>query len=231
MKTFLTATILFTHLSAFLITTLQAADEPGKAASLGIGNSLKDGTLPPLTSALAERAARSFGQGKWDDARKAYEEILKEDPNNALTLANLGAVEQGAGRMNEAQDYLQRAVAINPSLLQSWIALGMVSYEKGDTYLALSALSRATHEDPTDAKAHNYLAVIVKKLGWLDAAEAELQRAIALKSDYANAHFNLALMYLERKPPALELAKRHYDKAVSLGAEKDEVVERSLSDK
>lgn len=221
----------FTFMLTVQFVPLGAADEPGKAATIGLGDRFKEGTLPPLTSALAERAARAFGQGKWDDARKAYEEILREDPNNALTLANLGAVEQGAGRLKESQDYLQRAVAVNPSLIKTWIALGMVSYEKGDTYLALSALSRAVHEDPADAKAHNYLAVIVKKLGWLDAAEAELQRAIALNPDYANAHFNLALMYLERKPPALELAKRHYDKAVALGAEKDEVVEQKLKEK
>ena len=207
------------------------AEEAAGSATIGVANRFKEGTLPPLTTALAERAAKAFGQGKWDDARKAYGEMLKEDPNNALTLANLGAVEQGAGRLKEAQEYLQRAVAANPALLQSWIALGMVSYEKGDTYLALSALSRAVHEDPTDAKAHNYLAVIVKKLGWLDAAEAELQRAIALNPDYANAHFNLALMHLERIPPALELAKRHYDKALSLGAERDEVVEEKLKAK
>ena len=106
----------------------------------------------------------------------------------------------------------------------------MLSYEKGDSYLALSALSRATHEDPADAKAHNYLAVVVKKLGWLDAAEAELQRALELNPDYTNAHFNLALMYLERKPPAIELAKRHYEKAVALGAEKDELVEKKLKE-
>jgi Flp pilus assembly protein TadD len=103
-----------------------------------------------------------------------------------------------------------------------------VSYEKGDLYLALHAISRAIHEDPTDAKAHNYLAAVSKKLGWLDAAEAELQRAIELDPNYANAHFNLALMYLERKPPGLELAKRHYEKAVSLGAAKDELVEEKL---
>ena len=101
----------------------------------------------------------------------------------------------------------------------------------GDTYQAVSALSRAIHEEPTDARAHNYLAVVVKKLGWLDAAEAELQRAIELKPDYANAHFNLALMLLERKPPAVALAKKHYEKAVALGAEKDELVEEKLKDK
>ena len=73
--------------------------------------------------------------------------------------------------------------------------------------------------------------MVVRSLGWLDAAEAELQRAIELKPDYANAHFNLALMYLDRKPPARELARRHYERALALGAEKDDIVEEKLQAK
>ena len=70
----------------------------------------------------------------------------------------------------------------------------------------------------------------MKEFGWADAAEAELQKAIELKPDYGIAHFNLALMLLERRPPALELAQRHYDKALALGVAKDEVVERRLKE-
>lgn len=203
-----------------------AAD--GKATELGLPNQNKTGSLPPLTGGLAERAAQAFGRKEWDTARKLYQEMMREDPLNALTHANLGAVEQQAGRLKEAQALFSRAVAINPDLQQTWVALGLVSYENGDLYHALHAIARAIHEDPTDAKAHNYLAVVTKKLGWLDAAESELQRAIELNPDYGNAHFNLALMYLERKPPALELAKRHYEKAVALGAARDDLVEEKL---
>jgi Tfp pilus assembly protein PilF len=74
------------------------------------------------------------------------------------------------------------------------------------------------------------LAIVLKTQGWTDAAEAELQRAIELNPDYGIAHFNLALMYLERKPPALELTRRHYDKAVQLGLERDDIVERKLKE-
>lgn len=200
----------------------------GKAAEVGVADQAKTGSLPPLTTSLSERAAQAFGKKDWNTARKLYQELLHEDPLNALTHANLAAVEQQAGNLKEAQALFSRAVAINPALQQTWVALGLVSYEKGDLYLALHAISRAIHEDPTDAKAHNYLAAVAKKLGWLDAAESELQRAIELDPNYANAHFNLALMYLERKPPAIELAKRHYEKAVALGAAKDDLVEEKL---
>lgn len=212
----------------FLPVTAQESKEKPKPAEMGIPDQNKTGTLPPLTTSLSERAAQAFGRQDWPTARKLYQDLLKEDPLNALTHANLAAVEQQSGNLKEAQSLFSRAVAINPALQQTWVALGLVSYEQGDLYLALHAISRAIHEDPTDAKAHNYLAAVSKKLGWLDAAESELQRAIELNPEYGNAHFNLALMYLERKPPALELAKRHYEKAVALGATRDELVEEKL---
>ena len=101
---------------------------------------------------------------------------------------------------------------------------------KGDTYRAISCFARAIHEEPEDARAHNYLAIAAKGLGWTDAAEAELQRSIELKPDYGIAHFNMALMLLERRPPAIELARRHYQKALALGVVKDDVVERRLQE-
>ncbi len=190
----------------------------------------KEGSLPPFTTGLAEEAAQAFARKDWDKARHYYLQILHNDPNNALTYANLGTVEERAGNVKDAKLYYLHAVELNPSLQQTWLALGLLCHENGDQYLAISALSRAVHEDPTDPKAHTYLAIVVRSLGWEDAAESELQRAIEIKPDYANAHFNLALMYLDRKPPATELARRQYEKALSLGADKDEIVERKLKE-
>lgn len=190
----------------------------------------KVGELPPLTKALNEKAAVAFSKGDWASARKAYNEMIEMDPKNALVWANLGAVEQQAGDAKKAMECFEKSVEHNAALAQSWVALGLLRLEAGDTYLAMSAFSRAIHEDPEDPRAHNYLAIAAKNLGWADAAEAELQKALALKPDYGIAHFNLALMMLEQRPPAIELAKRHYDKALSLGVAKDEVLERRLKE-
>jgi tetratricopeptide (TPR) repeat protein len=205
-----------------------AAKPDDSPAKLGLADDGKIGRLPSHSTGLSDLAAQAFARKDWDKARTHYLEMLSNEPDNPLTLANIGAVEQQAGRLKEAKNYLLRAVKINPALQQSWLALGLVCHEMGDSYLAVSALSRAIYEEPLDPKAHNYLAVVSRTLGWLDAAEAELQRAIELKPDYANAHFNLALMYLDRKPPSVELARRHYNKSVTLGAEKDDVVEERL---
>jgi tetratricopeptide (TPR) repeat protein len=186
------------------------------------------GRLPALMEEVARRGARAFGQRDWEGARRAYREILEEVPDSALAHANLGAVEQGAGRMEEAAFHLERATQLNPQLVQSWVALGLVYLQQERLLLAVSALSRAVHEAPDNPSAHHYLGVALRGLGWTDGAEQEMIRAVQLSPEYADAHYNLALLYLERKPAAEELARRHYQAAVRLGAERDEVIERRL---
>src|SRR5207237_7077689 len=64
--------------------------------------------------------------------------------------------------------------------------------------------------------------------GWQEAAEKEMLEAVAVKPDYADAHFNLAVIYATASPPSKELAKRHYTKATELGAEPDGSLEKLL---
>jgi tetratricopeptide (TPR) repeat protein len=188
------------------------------------------GTLPADTVILAQRAAAAFAKKDWDTARAAYQEMLSLDQENALAWANLGAVQQQSGLDIEALECFEKSVLYNPGLVQSWNALGLLYSTKGDTYQAMSMFSRAIHEDPEDARAHNYLAITIRSLGWNAAAESELQRAIELNPKFGIAHFNLSLLYMDQKPPSMELAKMHYKKAQSLGVGKDEVLERRLAE-
>lgn len=215
-------------IAAFLLSAVFCNAQ--ETAPLNPANMNKTGMLPPHTKVLGERAVAAFAKKDWPAARKAYQEMLELDDGNALVWANLGAVEQQAGDVKRAIECFEKSVQFNSRLAPSWTALGLLVQQQGDAYRAISCFTRAIHEEPEDARAHNYLAITVKGLGWADAAEAELQKAIDLKPDYGIAHFNMALMLLERRPPAIELARRHYEKALALGVAKDEVVERRLKD-
>ncbi len=178
-------------------------------------------SLPPLVTEISKRAAKAFLAGDWRQARDAYLEILEEDPDNPLTLANLGATYLQMGALEDAKSALERALAIHPGLHAQRVTLGLVYLQGGETYLAISTLSRAVADQPQDARAHNYLAVAARDRGWIDAAERELQAAVAADPSFADAHYNLALVYMEKEPPAFELARRHYRRATELGAAPD----------
>ena len=49
-------------------------------------------------------------QGKFDQAQKVYEEILKEQPDNALALNNLAAISCKQGKFDQALALLNRAL-------------------------------------------------------------------------------------------------------------------------
>jgi hypothetical protein len=206
------------------------AKNTANPTGLQVGVNPKEaGVLPPGTEDLAKEGAIASADMDWDKAKKAYEKLLKLAPENPLALSNLGAVEFRLGNLDAALGYLDRATRAAPGIAQNWLTMGLIHHDRGEPYLALSALARALQADPGDPRAHNYMGVVIRGLGWASGAETELQRAIALDPGYADAHFNLAVMYLDRTPPMLELARRHYYAALEYGAKPDEVIAQKLN--
>jgi tetratricopeptide (TPR) repeat protein len=194
----------------------------------GFADADETGTLPAETTELAKRAAAAVSRKDWGSAKAAYQEMLGAEPDNALALANLGVVEFQLGELEAARTHLERAVHLRPKLASCWTTLGLLYFRQDELDLATAALSYAVHHDPANPQAHNYLAVVAKARGWTNAAELELQKAIDLDPDYAEAHFNLALLFAGRQPPALEIARRHYTRALALGAAPDPLLEEKL---
>lgn len=125
------------------------------------------------------------------------------------------------GRAEEAQKYLERATRIKPEAALAWMMLGVIHMNQDELEAATADLAQAVYLNPKSPQAHNYFGVTLAKRGWYDAAEDELQTVIKLAPNFAEAHFNLALIYFRENPPAVELARRHYQKALDLGAEPD----------
>lgn len=171
----------------------------------------------------------AFEKGNFEGAREAYKRVLKVEPNNLPALVNLGATEYRLGNFEEGERLLRRSLQIKPDNATAWLNLGMIYLGRNEPMRALAAVAQAVVHAPNDPVARNYLGVAAGRNRWFDAAESELRRAIELRPDYADAHFNLAVFCLERIPPATELAKRHYREARRLGAEPDPLVEKALA--
>jgi Tfp pilus assembly protein PilF len=175
-----------------------------------------------------DEGIEAFKKKDLETARVAFEKLLLLEPANLAALVNLGLVEYRLQHPDEAEKLLKKAVRIEPDAGTAWLTLGIVCYEQDKLDAALAALAQAALLEPKNAKVHNYLAATIGKKGWGSGAESELQKAIQLDADYADAHFNLAVFYLQRNPPAIELARRHYQKALDLGAPADPLVEKDL---
>jgi tetratricopeptide (TPR) repeat protein len=185
--------------------------------------------LPPEAKKAAEDGIAAMGKNNFGAAETAFLKLLKFSPDNINGLINLGLVEFRLGRAEEAQKYLQRAIKIKPDAGLAWTMLGVIFMNQHDHEAATAALAQAVYLNPKSAQAHNYFAVTLAERGWYSGAEDELQKVIELEPNFADAHFNLALLYLQQSPPAVELARRHYQKALELGARPDPEVAAKLA--
>tara|TARA_B100001093_G_scaffold310076_1_gene295889 strand:- start:33972 stop:34892 length:921 start_codon:yes stop_codon:yes gene_type:complete len=196
--------------------------------SIKIG--LHSGTtkLPAEVAEIAKRGALAASEQRWQEARKAYLDLVEVTPDNALAFANLGVAEFQLGNLVAASGNLKRSLYLNSSIASNWQTLGLIQYEQKDLNLAISSLARAIHEAPREAQARVYLAAVIRDYGWMEAALVELKRAIDIDPKLADAHYNLAVTYLETSPPRIELARRHYYTATDLGAAPSPELEKAF---
>lgn len=217
---FLVAPLLFTLGSA----TLAQTPKSRHSAAREIEKSAPEGAQRLSRSAIA-----AMSRGQLDAAQRDFEAVLKLVPHNIPTTLNLGLIAYRRKDYRTAETLLKKVTRAEPENGLPWLMLGVIHYDQENFDAALAALAQAVLYAPKDARAHHFLGATVGKKGWYSAAEDELRKAIALDPDYGEAHFNLAAFYLHRNPPALELARRHYEKAVDLGGARDPDVEKRLA--
>lgn len=203
------------------------APEPEKAPGPNVETTFQPG-VPKELIPLAREAKENFDRGKYRAAERQYHDILEKSPNNLYSLSNLGVVLFRVGKLKAAELTLKKAITIAPKDEFSRTTLGIVFYRQSKFDEALTELTKALAINPKSATAHNYLGITASQKGWQEAAEKEMIAAIDANPDYADAHFNLAVIYATAQPPSKELAKRHYAKATSLGAQVDPALEKLL---
>ena len=181
--------------------------------------------IPKEAKALASRGEKVFAGGHLKEARVLYKEALDFGPSNPRVLVSLAAVETRMGNLPESERLLRQALSLDLRNGAAWLLLGMNQLELKRDEEAFASLVQAALHDPQNPRAHNYLGIASGRKEWTEASELELRRAVELDPAYADANFNLAVLYLRRTPPLLELAKRHYRKALDLGSPKDPSVE------
>lgn len=177
--------------------------------------------VPPEVLALIAEAREQFVRGNFAAAEKLYQQLAELQPNSVVALANLGVAQFRQGKLTAAQLALEKAIAASPNDAFSLTTLGAVMIEQNRIQDSIGYLERASEAAPDDPITLNYLGVASSQLGQFGKAEQSLRRAITVNPDYAEAHFNLAVIYATAKPPSIALAKRHYEKALELGAGPD----------
>jgi len=167
---------------------------------------------PGNAHALHLQGLVAHGLGDAQGALEALEKAVSLDPSDASLLNNLGEIYRGLGRLEEAETRYRKALALKSDYTEAHYNLGRVLQALGRTKEAAQSYDRHGSE--------------LQKLGRVEEAAQSHRRALALQSDFAEAHYNLgtALSYLRRYSEAapcfvraLELKPDFVDAHINLG--------------
>lgn len=184
--------------------------------------------LPAGAGLIIAEAERAFAARRYSEAEDKYKQVLKMDEQNPVSLANLAAIQIELQKLDEAEVNLKKAVAVSPDDAYALSLMGMLRFQQGKYEGALDALSKSAQLDPKNAETQNYLGITLSQQGQREPAEAALRKAILLNPNYAGAHHNLAVIYATQKPPFIELARLHYNKALALGQPANPELEKQI---
>lgn len=202
---------------------------PGPEAKPEVKPANKSGPqLPPGAGELVAQAERAFEARRYSEAEKKYLELLQQDEKNVYTLSHLAAVYLEERRFVDADNYLGRALESDPEDEFSLSLRGVVKYDQDKYDEAIDYLSRAVKINPKRSATQVFMGLALAQKGQRGPAEAALRKALELQPNNPDAHYNLALLYASQKPPFLELARWHYEKATGAGIGRNADLEKTL---
>jgi TolB-like protein/Tfp pilus assembly protein PilF len=165
-------------------------------------------------------ASSPYDKSNMEGAIQSYQEAVRLDPSFALAWAYLSCkqsesywrgYDSSPERLATAKDAAERALALDPNLPETHLALGYYRYYgERDFTGALAEFQQAEQSLPNNADVIEAIAVVQRRLGHWDEAIAGLRRAIELDPRDINDYHTLAITYmsLRRFPEALATVDR-----------------------
>ena len=142
---------------------------------------------------LLEKGSQRCRQGEYQKAVGILERVIELDPSSVPAYRNLGMALMELRQTERARQYLVEAALLDPTDAWPYVVLGNALVRTpGKRDAAAGLLGKAHELDPNDPWAMNSLAGIEIERGHLDAAKVWFEKALAVKPDFANAHYGLA---------------------------------------
>jgi predicted aspartyl protease len=106
------------------------------ASSISLGQAASEPKQPEIDS-----ADQLFQLGKFADAGKLYTQIAAQKPNDYSATLQLGRIALLANRLDDAQKWLEKAIALRPNDTDAKVMLAELFYRRDDFQKAGAALN------------------------------------------------------------------------------------------
>lgn len=177
--------------------TVRAADDTDAEQTPPRKTAKNAKSSPQKTDAEAQVAidlmrGRGMEQsGELDKARKLYESLRQQHPDNLDVIHRLGVVADAQRKHAEAEGMFMYVLQRDPRNAEALADLGYCYFLQGQLTKAESALSKAVKLQPSNSRFRNNLGLVMGNQGRFDEALAHFQAA----GTEADAYYNLAFIY------------------------------------
>lgn len=181
---------------------------------------------------LFARSLAAFGRGEGGNAYNWQVEALEKNPHSDiyhlayaqtnLTLASVFSQNEDPTEQDQQQIAIliqqaireaKNAVAVNPFWFNNWLSLAnvyrqIIGVAQEAEQWATDSLRQAIVLDPVNPNLRIELGGLFFALGDFESTQRQFETAVNLKPDHANAHYNLAAVYIQQEKwthAALEL--------------------------
>jgi tetratricopeptide (TPR) repeat protein len=134
---------------------------------------------------------------KHNDALATLNQVLLRDPQNAEAYFMSGRVALDKGDTLDAIAAMKKSVQFNSDNVDAWIFLGRI-YSTRNNPQSVQYFDNALRVDSTNLEAREFKAAFYKRQGQFDKAFSVYREIIARNPDYANAYFDMGMIYLEQ---------------------------------
>jgi tetratricopeptide (TPR) repeat protein len=137
-----------------------------------------------------------------DEARKAYQQALKIDPNNLEAQRCLGRLYGKIGDFERAQAVFKKALEKYPKDAALWYEAGVCQNRRKEFSEGIRCLSKAVELDPENRE---YLKKLGFTLAWTGQVDASLRYLTRAYQSAGIAHYQIACMFdqKEQRGPAI----------------------------
>lgn len=140
------------------------------------------------------------------------EEVLQDIPDNSRVVLLIGQIHLEANRIDEAEKYIRKALAINPEYADAWSDLGGVFDARKNVTEALNCYEKALSLKPDLPYALMNAAQASEKSGNREQAKQYYQRVLANDPHNAEAANGLGLLFA--KEGQTEEARKLFEQAI-----------------
>ncbi len=170
-----------------------------------------------VTAALVVAAvvATQARNEAWATEVSIWTEATHRNPTSGEAWYGLGDAYRLSGDLVPAAEAYERALALDPEMLDGWTNLGIVRVRMGQGDAAEAAWKKALRKSPTYCKAHNNLALYYARGDELELALREFRTTLQYCPEDVTAYYFLGRLY-EEKLGELDKAVQQYQAILEL---------------